>query len=51
MHYVINISNKKELLGKSLKDEAIVQNIVSVFNEIGGKCIELVFNLENFEAK
>ena len=31
MHYIINISNKKELLGKDIKDEALVSNLVSVF--------------------
>ncbi len=31
MHYIINISSKKELLGKNLKDEAMVGNLLSVF--------------------
>lgn len=31
MHYIINISGKKELLGKDIKDEAKVGNLVSVF--------------------
>ena len=51
MHYIINISAKKELLGKGLKDEAKVGNLVSVFTEIMGKVSELNFNTENFEAK
>jgi hypothetical protein len=48
MNYIINISGKKELLGKNLKDEAKVGNLVSVFTEIIGKISELNFNTENF---
>lgn len=45
MHYILNISDKKELLGRDLKDEAIVGNLVSVFTETISKLIELNFNI------
>jgi len=51
MNYIINISDKKELLGKDLKDQATVATLVSVFTEIMSKIIELVFDHENFDTK
>jgi hypothetical protein len=48
MKYIINISAKKELFGKDLKDEAKVGNLVSVFTEIMSKISELNLNTETF---
>ena len=46
--YVVNQSDKKELLGKDLKDQAMVDNITGVYRDIIDPLFQL-FNDENFE--
>lgn len=47
--YIINRSAKKELLGKDIKDQALVDNILGVFNDIRSSMSPVYFS-ENFAS-
>lgn len=42
--YIVNKSGKKELGGKDLKDQALVDNLIGVFNDIANSIAELFFS-------
>ena len=47
--YIINKSGKKELAGKDLKDQAMVDNLTGVFYEILTTISQQLFFTENLE--
>ena len=47
--YIINKSGKKELAGKDLKDQAMVDNLTGVFYEILTTISQQLFFAENLE--
>ena len=44
MKYIANKSGKKELIGKDLKDQAMVDNLIGIFNDVLSAIAELFFS-------
>jgi glutathione S-transferase len=50
-HYIIDRSNKKELLGKSPQHKAVVMNIIGVLNECFDNVVKILYVPDGLKTK